>query len=67
LAKGANPDRKSVVLQQVVGLGLRLTFSYSKNFEVENLNKPIIYLGNGRGPKLGCRAISSSSTNIGKK
>jgi hypothetical protein len=32
LAKGVNPDRKSVVLQQVGGLGLRVTVSSCKNF-----------------------------------
>jgi hypothetical protein len=35
LAKGVNPDRKSMVLKQEVGLGLRLTSSSSNNVEVE--------------------------------
>jgi hypothetical protein len=60
LAKGVNSGRKSVVLQHVGGLGLRLTYSASKNFEVEKLNKTIKCLGSGQGPKLGCRAIRSS-------
>jgi hypothetical protein len=32
LAKGVNPDRISVVLQEVGGLGLRLTSSSCKHF-----------------------------------
>jgi hypothetical protein len=41
LAKGVNPGRKSVVLQEAGGLGLRLAFSSCKIVQAENGNKPV--------------------------
>jgi hypothetical protein len=52
LTKGVNPDGRSMVPQQVGGLGWRLKFSSYKKFKVENLNKTMSWKWSG--PKLGC-------------